>query len=78
MATRKPELTEDIVLEAIKKGMGKAIDAQANEIVDQAKKDIEAAIRAKVGNIVLNILGQYSIERHGSELIIRVQISGPG
>lgn len=55
----------------------KEIETAIEEEIETLHKRIEERVRGRVGSIVANVLERFSMERFGSELVIRVEINKP-
>lgn len=51
-----------------------AIHEEVSKAADEAADKIRAAIRERLGNFALQMLSEYSVMRHGNDLIITVKI----
>jgi hypothetical protein len=65
-------------IEAHREHIGKYLNEQMNEqaerLVKQSVREIERQLRAEVAKFVLSTIDQqYSVERHGTDLVITVR-----
>lgn len=58
----------------ITRAINEAIERGIAEEMTTVRDRVEARVRAEVGQIATSILSQYSMERFGHELLIRVKI----
>lgn len=58
--------------ETIRLALQKEIDKTLDDLIENAKKDLEQRIREKTAHIALAVLDLYSVERIGNEIVIRV------
>lgn len=67
-------LKDAAVAEATLAVLKAEIEGFAEEHIQYAVKNFEQDLRGKMGQIVLKMLDRYSVERRGSELLIKVDI----
>lgn len=54
-----------------------AINEQLGAVIEEAKANVETRVRGAVGSIAAKILSQFSYERMGTDLLIRVHFAFP-
>lgn len=50
------------------------VKAAQESVISKAKDEFEVKIRSLIGSVAISLLNYYSIERIGTELVIRVQL----
>ncbi len=72
-----PTITErDHFAKAIQRALEEAVAASIDEAVEKAKADVELGIRQHAAAIAASLFQQYSMERIGPDIVIRVKIDG--
>jgi len=67
-------VTETNLIPELERVLQLAIHEEVNKAADEAADKIRAAIRERLGNFALQMLGEYSVLRRGTDLIITVKI----
>jgi hypothetical protein len=67
-------ITDTSLIPELERVLQQAIHEEVNKAADEAADKIRAAIRERLGNFALNMLREYAVERHGSNLIITVKM----
>ena len=67
-------VTETNLIPELERVLQQAIHEEVNKAADEAADKIRAAIRERLGNFALQMLGEYSVLRRGTDLIITVKI----
>lgn len=62
---------------AIAHGIKKQLDEVRDRIIAEAQAKFQEAVRTIVGNVAINLADYYSLQRFGSELVIRVNLEPP-
>lgn len=66
-------LNEDTILKFIQAEIKSYVCEKADEIIEEAKNQIEDALRESIAEIVLKTQSFYAVERYGTNLIITVR-----
>ena len=61
-------------INAIESAIRREIEEKSAKIIEQAKKDIQLAVESSVDKIALAVMSQYSLDRIGNDLMIRVHV----
>lgn len=70
MVIKPVELIEDNIREAIRS----LIDDARERIIKEATFQFERELRRAAGSVAINVADYFSIERCGSDLVIKVQV----
>jgi len=62
--------------ELLQKAIQQEVTKIIEEEVQEAPRRIQERIRGRVGQITAQVLEHFSMERHSSELVIRVNLEG--
>lgn len=67
-------ITDQDLVSAIKRVLDGRIVEIVNEEAKKAGLEVERRIKSEVADIATRVLYRYTIERHGAELVIRVEL----
>lgn len=70
------ELSETFIQDAILKAINQEIECQMDLEMHDLRSRVEARVRSAVGSIAASVMSNYSMERVGRDLLIRVKIEG--
>lgn len=65
-------LTDEMLESTLLARIEEELNSEADAIVERAVEEFRLKVRDRIGQIVLRTISQYSIERNGRELVIRV------
>ena len=65
-------LTDEMLESTLLARIQEELNSEADAIVGRAVEEFRLKVRDRIGQIVLRTISQYSIERNGRELVIRV------
>lgn len=63
----------DLIHKALKTTLENEVKAAMEPVIEKAKADLEAKLRARIGEIALALFQRYTIERNGVDIVIRIQ-----
>lgn len=58
--------------QALETAVNGAISDAMEPLIEEAAEKLKAQVRAKVANLAIELLSNYSLERHGDNLLITV------